>query len=626
MTYNTSNALLSSLVYDKARVNQQAADARASYVLADGSRWTLRYFGSDPNGYQGGVFVNEQTNAIVVVNRGTEPTSLGDLRADLQMGIRQVPGQFAAAEETYLQAKLIAASLEVPVPISSIVITGHSLGGALTQLIAAKYAADGITAETFNAYGAGNLLSGLGISGGSFGNIVNRVIEHDVISQFPGSELIGTTFSYAAPPDSMLETAYGRQLMGLPGMYLKYGFASHSADLFGIASVQSQPGRQITEQTPRINYIITPFGLASLIASLFATANALSPNAPAAPRRDPLSFDLDGDGIETIGIDTANPILFDHTGSGVKTATGWLGADDAFLALDRNGNGSIDSGRELFGDSTLLPDGSEAVDGFAALAAEDTNADGVVDAQDAHFASLRLWKDLDQDGISDAGELQTLTEAGIASITVAKTENAVPLANGNQIADLGTYTRIDGSTGGLGETADMADVDLASNPFFSEFADHIALTAQAQALPDMQGSGLVRNLREAASLQTAAGQHLASVLTAYAAATTKAGQMALLPDLVEAWAATSTMGARTGPMGRRCGPSMARACSGVIVSNTRTTWRTPAVVRATSTAASASACVTSPIRWAMPFSVTTLTWLAAKRLASTKRALTLDVM
>lgn len=82
-----------------------------------------------------------------------------------------------------------------------------------------------------------------------------------------------------------------------------------------------------------------------------------------------------------------------------------------------------------------------------------------------------------------AGALQTLSAAGIASITVAETENAVPLANGNQIADLGTYTRIDGSTGGLGETADLADVDLASNPFFRQFTDHIATTAQAQALP-----------------------------------------------------------------------------------------------------------------------------------------------
>ena len=77
-----------------------------------------------------------------------------------------------------------------------------------------------------------------------------------------------------------------------------------------------------------------------------------------------------------------------------------------------------------------------------------------------------------------------------------------------------------------------------------------ALTAQARALPDMQRSGLVRDLREAACLQTAAGQHLAGVLTTYAAAT-KAGQMALLPDLVDAWAATSTMGERTGAMGTR---------------------------------------------------------------------------
>ena len=69
-------------------------------------------------------------------------------------------------------------------------------------------------------------------------------------------------------------------------------------------------------------------------------------------RRDPLTFDLDGDGIETVGIDPNNPILFDHDGDGLKTATGWVKADDAFLVLDRNGNGTIDNGTELFGDST----------------------------------------------------------------------------------------------------------------------------------------------------------------------------------------------------------------------------------------------------------------------------------
>ncbi len=89
-------------------------------------------------------------------------------------------------------------------------------------------------------------------------------------------------------------------------------------------------------------------------------------------RRDPLTFDLDGDGLETIGIDPTNPILFDHDGDGIKTASGWISADDAFLVLDRNSNGTIDNGTELFGNSTPLGAGGTAVDGFEALNQEDT--------------------------------------------------------------------------------------------------------------------------------------------------------------------------------------------------------------------------------------------------------------
>lgn len=95
-----------------------------------------------------------------------------------------------------------------------------------------------------------------------------------------------------------------------------------------------------------------------------------------APRRDPLTLDLDGDGLETVGIDTARPVHFDHNVDGVKTATGWVAPDDGFLVLDRNGNGLVDSGAELFGDSTVLADGSNAADGFAALAEQDTNPSG----------------------------------------------------------------------------------------------------------------------------------------------------------------------------------------------------------------------------------------------------------
>ncbi|MDP3514758.1 MAG: calcium-binding protein, partial [Sulfuritalea sp.] len=258
-------------------------------------------------------------------------------------------------------------------------------------------------------------------------------------------------------------------------------------------------------------------------------------------RSDPLILDLDADGLETIGVNTTNPILFDHNGDGIQTATGWVKPDDAFLVFDRNGNGGIDDGTELFGDSTDLYSGGKAADGFAALAQEDSNLDGKVDSLDANWSSLRLWRDLDQDGISQAEELFTLEETGIAALNVAKTENAVVLANGNQIADLGGFVRSDGSGGTLGAAEQLADVDLASNPFFSEFTDSIPLTEAAQTLPDMNGAGQVRDLREAASLTSPAGEALAAQVAAFAADTTRAGQLAKLDCLLKAWADTSTM-------------------------------------------------------------------------------------
>ncbi|MBI5783750.1 MAG: hypothetical protein HZA69_08400, partial [Gammaproteobacteria bacterium] len=253
-------------------------------------------------------------------------------------------------------------------------------------------------------------------------------------------------------------------------------------------------------------------------------------------RADPLTFDLDGDGIETVGIDPNNPILFDHDGDGLKTATGWVKADDAFLVLDRNGNGVIDNGTELFGDSTPLSGGGNAADGFAALTDLDSNGDGKVDSGDAQFANLRLWRDLNQDGVSQSGELYTLAQQNIAAITVAKTENNTLLPDGNVLADVGSYTKTDGTVGGIGEIGHLGDVDLTSNTFFSQYPS-IPLTPEAQQLPDMQGSGRVRDLREAASLSG----DLASVLTTYASTTTRAEQIGQIDNLLLQWSQTSDM-------------------------------------------------------------------------------------
>ena len=218
-----------------------------------------------------------------------------------------------------------------------------------------------------------------------------------------------------------------------------------------------------------------------------------------APRRAPLTLDLDGDGLETVGFDPSHPVYFDHDLNGTKEGTGWVKPDDGFLVLDRNGNGVIDNGSELFGDHTPLSGGGYAADGFAALVQEDTNSDGKVDALDARFANLRVWRDTNQNGISEASELTTLANANIAAINVAKTANSQTLANGNQIADLGTYVKTDGSTGGLGETHQLADINLAADTFHRQFTTSIPPTPETAALPDMRGSGVVRDLREAAN-------------------------------------------------------------------------------------------------------------------------------
>ena len=255
-------------------------------------------------------------------------------------------------------------------------------------------------------------------------------------------------------------------------------------------------------------------------------------------RRAPLALDLDGDGLETTGI-TASPTLFDHDGDGIKTGTGWLKGDDAFLALDRNGNGTIDNGGELFGVDTTLTNGQKATNGFAALADLDSNHDGQFSNADAQFANVRVWRDLNQNGLSEAGELQSLNTAGIASINLASTASNIALAGGNIQSASGTYTKTNGTTGTAGDftTGSSGNLDLAQNPFYREFADKIPSTATTQHLPDMQGSGAVRDLREAASLSEALASSLQAVVNA--GSQSRASLMNSLDGVIEQWAKSS---------------------------------------------------------------------------------------
>jgi hypothetical protein len=112
-------------------------------------------------------------------------------------------------------------------------------------------------------------------------------------------------------------------------------------------------------------------------------------------------------------------VVFDLGGAGaVRTAWTARGTAMGFLALDRDGNGRIDTGRELFGNATRLRDGTFAPNGFIALAEFDENHDGVIDAMDPSWRVLSVWIDANHNGWSEPSELQTLAASGAEAIAL----------------------------------------------------------------------------------------------------------------------------------------------------------------------------------------------------------------
>jgi len=114
----------------------------------------------------------------------------------------------------------------------------------------------------------------------------------------------------------------------------------------------------------------------------------------------------------------ANGVWFDFTGTG-PILLSWTaaGSRDAWLVLDRNGNGAIDNAYEMFGNATMQPPGAHK-NGFRALAMYDENHDGVIDSRDAVFSQLRYWVDANHNGASEPWELFTAAQLGIAALSL----------------------------------------------------------------------------------------------------------------------------------------------------------------------------------------------------------------
>lgn len=207
---------------------------------------------------------------------------------------------------------------------------------------------------------------------------------------------------------------------------------------FATGQYNYQPPAPITVTATEVfSYTIVDRDGDTATASLSVAISALAP---------PVVLDLDGDGVEFVS--SAAGVTFDYDGDGKAESTAWVGSDDGLLVLDKNGDGRITNGSEVvfaFGGLTDLQ-------GLAAK--YDSNHDGKIDASDAAFGKFAIWRDANSNGITDPGEMLSLSAAGIVSISLESDGRSYTAANGEVIVHgEAEFIRANGSTGKLADAA-----------------------------------------------------------------------------------------------------------------------------------------------------------------------------
>ncbi|HEY8085924.1 MAG TPA: cadherin-like domain-containing protein, partial [Methylophilaceae bacterium] len=252
-----------------------------------------------------------------------------------------------------------------------------------------------------------------------------------------------------------------------------------------------------------INQYGTPVGLFNgqpVYAPNFAVNNNVSSTLQGSLTYvDPLILDLNGDGVQLTSY-ADNNVLFDidHDQNASLEQTGWVKADtttgqaynmDGILVQDLNGNGKIDGINETFSqyyNGVAGTDGNDGTkpyaDGFAALKSLDSNGDGQFTSEDVAFSQVDVWVDANADGVTEAGELKTLTELGITSIDLDSTNQSGMVNGGNEVRATGNFTQ-------NGQIKDAQSIDFIANPAGSTFSiDANGVTINAEASGNAQAT------------------------------------------------------------------------------------------------------------------------------------------
>ena len=274
--------------------------------------------------------------------------------------------------------------------------------------------------------------------------------------------------------------------------------------VYGLAQDIGLPLDNLGELLPDL-----PLWLADPLQTLADAPGILWGAGAALGSYDPLTLDLNGDGQINL-LSAQNGVHFDFLGDGYAERTGWVAPEDGMLVWDKDADGLIEGHEELiaspealsFIQDTRLDELEHELNGFALLAAQDGNTDGVIDANDAIYNTLQVWIDANSNGVSEAGELHSLASLNIESINVGNVDfDFVGVLNGsfNRIIEGNTVTHSSSFTLTGGTEREIVDVWFDSDLTNTYYTNDYTLDIRTLFLPTLRGYGNLPDLHIAMS-------------------------------------------------------------------------------------------------------------------------------